>query len=527
MHLLGELADATWLRLEDLLKDLDEPDKERQAFIDDTRQFFEQRLSTYRDKRKELENSIEKLNEQMYQLFDKLQLPRTKYDNNQMTLIEKRKTINEKIDELTNMVLERDRKLIQLRQIVYIKAKLTENMHINIDEISSTNEAYSILSDLTSKLKKLKGDIQVLLDKIYSLNPDITLNNSTAAKSFLSLNDENELSWLNDNNPLTGRSLYTELLHDYEHLQEKLLTEVVHLRTELGQKEPLLSCDLKEELVNLRLRKRYLSLLSNFPHNLTPNSSLDEIRQTYEQLTASSRAQAREKLKRLWDQLDVPNDQRITPKTADNEDDYLSMNDEIHRLETYVESIRPLLTKIQKREWYKREMIEFEKHAADPARLRGSSTQLLKEERFRKELSREFPKLTDDLRFMVAEWEESIGKKIIYGGESYLETMNKEKLSVDFELLHLRLLTKCQVLVQGKSDQKISTENNNQSTSSTILSHHLTSVLPSPISPLPPSISPLPQSISPLPPSPINKSSTSRIPTINSATTNRKLHKQT
>ncbi|CAF3463772.1 unnamed protein product [Rotaria socialis] len=136
MHLLGELADATWLRLEDLLKDLDEPDKERQAFIDDTRQFFEQRLSTYRDKRKELENSIEKLNEQMYQLFDKLQLPRTKYDNNQMTLIEKRKTINEKIDELTNMVLERDRKLIQLRQIVYIKAKLTENMHINIDEVS-------------------------------------------------------------------------------------------------------------------------------------------------------------------------------------------------------------------------------------------------------------------------------------------------------------------------------------------------------------------------------------------------------
>ncbi|CAF4350817.1 unnamed protein product [Rotaria magnacalcarata] len=136
MHLLGELADATWLRLEDLLKDLDEPDKERQAFIDDTRQFFEQRLSIYRDKRKELENSIKKLNEQMYQLFDKLQLPRIKYDNNQMTLIEKRKTINEKIDELTNMVLERDRKLIQLRQIVYIKAKLTENMHINIDEVS-------------------------------------------------------------------------------------------------------------------------------------------------------------------------------------------------------------------------------------------------------------------------------------------------------------------------------------------------------------------------------------------------------
>jgi hypothetical protein len=37
-------------------------------------------------------------------------------------------------------------------------------------------------------------------------------------------------------------------------------------------------------------------------------------------------------------------------------------------------------------------------------------------------------------------------------GEPYLETMNKEKLSVDFELLHLRLLTKCQLLVQPIKD---------------------------------------------------------------------------
>ena len=83
------------------------------------------------------------------------------------------------------------------------------------------------------------------------------------------------------------------------------------------------------------------------------------------------------------DQLDVPNDQRLIPKTKENQDDYLTMNDEIIRLESYVESIRPILVKIQKREWYKREMVEFEKHAANPARLRGSSTQLLREERFR------------------------------------------------------------------------------------------------------------------------------------------------
>ena len=87
-----------------------------------------------------------------------------------------------------------------------------------------------------------------------------------------------------------------------------------------------------------------------------------------------------------------------------------------------------------------------------------------------KDLSREFPKLTDDLRRDVAKWEESSGRKLIYGSESYLETMNKEKFSVDFELLHLRLLTKCQVLTQPIEDDLISIPNNSQSSPSTPLS---------------------------------------------------------
>ncbi|CAF1392066.1 unnamed protein product [Rotaria sp. Silwood1] len=511
MHLLGELANVTWLRLEDLLKNFDEPDKERQAFLDDTRQFFEQRLSIYEQKRNEIENFIKNLIEQMYQLCDELQLPRIIFDNNNMTLIEKRNCINEKINELKNMILERDKELIQLRQLINIKTKLCGNININIDEITSIAQANSALSEVTNQLKKLKEDIRIQINKINSLNPEITSDHLTHAKSFLFLNNENESSWLTKHHPLTGSSLYSHLITEYEHLRELLLAEIILLRTELDQKEPSPPYNLKQELTNLRLRKRYLSLLSNFPHNLTSRSSLDEIRQTYEKLTVSLRTQAREKLKRLWDQLDVPNDQRIIPKTQDNEDDYLAMNDEINRLEIYVESIRPLLIKIQKREWYKKEMVEFEKHAADPARLRGNSTQLLKEERFRKDLSREFPKLTDDLRHMVAEWEESTGKKLIYGGESYLETMNKEKLSVDFELLHLRLLTKCHIVTQGTTDDTISITSSIQSAPSSARSTPL---------PTPPTSPPPPLTHK-------TTTTTSRIPTMSFVNSNRKIHKQT
>jgi hypothetical protein len=239
-------------------------------------------------------------------------------------------------------------------------------------------------------LNKLKQDIRTLLDQIHSLNPDIASKYQTLVNSFLSINNENESSWITNNHPLTGNSLHSQLITEYEQLREVLLAEVLRLRAELSQNEPPPPYDLQQELSDLRLRKRYLSLLSNYPHKLTPRSSLNEIRQTYDKLTASLRAQAREKLKRLWDQLDVPNNQRIIPKINNNDDDYLAMNDEINRLEIYVESIRPLLTKIQKREWFKKEMVEFEKHAGDPARLRGSSTQLLREEKFRNFYSLKF-----------------------------------------------------------------------------------------------------------------------------------------
>lgn len=230
----------------------------------------------------------------------------------------------------------------------------------------------------------MKTQLQKLYQQILAFDDDIAKKHQSLVDSFRSINDENQLSWLKINDPLNGQLLLTRLQTEYDQLYRTILDEVIRLRQEMDQKEPPPPHDLKQELVDLRLRQRYLTLLKGFPHKLNARSTLDEIRQTYDHLTASLRAQAREKLKRLWDQLDVPADQRKIPQTKNNEDDYLAINDEVTRLELYVESIRPLLIKIQKREWYKKEMVEFERHAGDPARLRGSSTQLLKEERFRK-----------------------------------------------------------------------------------------------------------------------------------------------
>ena len=223
-------------------------------------------------------------------------------------------------------------------------------------------------------MNDVKNQLQKLYQQLAALDDDIAKKHLSIVDSFRSINDDNQLSWLTTHHPLTGQALVSRLQTEYDQLHRTILDEVVLLRREMDQKEPPPPHDLKQELSDLRLRQRYLTLLKGFPHKLNARSTLDEIRQTYDHLTASLRAQAREKLKRLWDQLDVPADQRKIPQTKNNDDDYLAINDEITRLELYVESIRPILTKIQKREWYKKEMVEFERRAGDPARLRGSST---------------------------------------------------------------------------------------------------------------------------------------------------------
>ena len=384
MHLLGELADQTWSRLEALLVNFDDSDQQRRAFLDDTRQFFHQRLMIYEQRRIQLEKQTKLLLDEVHRLCDELQLPRTTIEiPSALTLKDKDKYLREQIEQLKVRLFERDKELIQLRETIRIRSQVIGLDPPDIEQVLSTNKAHAILSDLTQQLKTLQINLENLLSSIRSLNPSIAEKHWPLIQSFISINDANQSAWFTAHQPSTGRALQSRLQTEYDQLHQALLTEVVRLRQELGQKEPSPPYDLQQELADLRLRQRYLTLLASFPHQLTARSTLDEIRRTYEELTASMRAKAREKLRSLWDQLDVPEEQRIFPKTSTNEDDYLAINDEIIRLEIYVESIRPLLVKIQKREWYKREMVEFEKRAGDPARLRGSSTQLLREERFR------------------------------------------------------------------------------------------------------------------------------------------------
>jgi len=65
----------------------------------------------------------------------------------------------------------------------------------------------------------------------------------------------------------------------------------------------------------------------------------------------------------------------------------------------------------------------------------------LDEEKFRKSVAREFPKLTTTLSVQITEWEISQKSTFFFEGRPYKEIMKEEKEQPNFELLHLKLLT--------------------------------------------------------------------------------------
>lgn len=143
MHPLGELANRTGHRLEILLQDFDQQDQERQAFLRDTEQFFQQRLSIYEERRQEREKQLEGLFHQAYRLCDELCLPRSTIQNDEeISLNEKEKYLHEQIERLKNLIYERDKELIQLHETIQLKCHLLGNVTVQTDEVSKERRNY-------------------------------------------------------------------------------------------------------------------------------------------------------------------------------------------------------------------------------------------------------------------------------------------------------------------------------------------------------------------------------------------------
>ncbi|KAK3955286.1 microtubule associated protein-domain-containing protein [Pseudoneurospora amorphoporcata] len=147
---------------------------------------------------------------------------------------------------------------------------------------------------------------------------------------------------------------------------------------------------------------------------------------------------ARVKLQGLWDALYYSEDEMLefTPAFSDVYSDALleAHEREIARLETLKEQRAPLLSLVDK---YKSLVADREELAAssqDASRLlmkgqkgeRRDPGKLLREEKMRKRIAKELPKVIVDLRKSLEQWEEEYGRPFLVQGERFLDAIEEE-----------------------------------------------------------------------------------------------------
>ena len=145
--------------------------------------------------------------------------------------------------------------------------------------------------------------------------------------------------------------------------------------------------------------------------------------------------EARIKLQELWDALYFSEEEMLefTPAFSDVcSDALLSAHEaEISRLESLKEQRLPILSKIDRHRELIKERTELQQSSQDASRLMGRGAKgekrdpgkLLREEKMRKRIAKELPKVEADLKATLESYEDEWGRPFLVHGERYLDEL--------------------------------------------------------------------------------------------------------
>lgn len=144
---------------------------------------------------------------------------------------------------------------------------------------------------------------------------------------------------------------------------------------------------------------------------------------------------ARYKLQELWDSLYFSEEEMLefTPAFSDVYSDALleAHEQEIGRLEALKEQRAPTLALIEKHRSLVKERDDLQASSQDASRLLGRGqkgekrdpTRLLREEKMRKRVAKELPKVAVEVRMVLERWEDDYGRPFLVHGERYLDEL--------------------------------------------------------------------------------------------------------
>ncbi|EMD88014.1 hypothetical protein COCHEDRAFT_1111023 [Bipolaris maydis C5] len=231
--------------------------------------------------------------------------------------------------------------------------------------------------------------------------------------------------------------LHQDDLDELHAKKERLVEEKRGRERRLGQLRATIE-DLWDRLgVEERERKQFLT--SNRGCGLrTINEYEDELARLNELKRQNLHLfveEARCKLQDLWDALYFSEEEMLdfTPAFSDVCSDALlaAHETEIARLEALKEQRLPILQKIDRHRELIKERDELQQSSQDATRLmaRGNKGErrdpgkLLREEKMRKRIAKELPKVESDLKNILENWEDEYGRPFLVHGNRYLDEL--------------------------------------------------------------------------------------------------------
>ncbi|XP_047437342.1 protein regulator of cytokinesis 1b isoform X2 [Mugil cephalus] len=132
----------------------------------------------------------------------------------------------------------------------------------------------------------------------------------------------------------------------------------------------------------------------------------------------------------FWEKCFYSTDQRqaFAPYFSEEfTEDLLSLHDaEIQRLKQHYEDHKELFDGVHRWEESWRLFLELEKKATDPTRFTNRGGNLLKEEKQRSELHKSLPKLEKKLKAQIDEWESEQGREFLVNSQKFLQYVEEQ-----------------------------------------------------------------------------------------------------
>ncbi|KZF26566.1 hypothetical protein L228DRAFT_279745 [Xylona heveae TC161] len=358
-------------------------------------------------------------------------------------LVQCLKTLKEKYNGICRLHRERSEQVLKLVTAIESYSSHLESsfVKINLPTIAadhsiplSTDVSASYIEALDEEFSRIYHEYVRRLDAVQGIAEDIVnlwaelgtpqaQTDSTIVKYYRETPEQ--LGLLEDD--VTKLKAKRDKLIDEKHVREQriedLKANVESLWDRLGVEE----VDRKQFLATRR--GCGLRVINDFEDEL---ARLNELKRQNLHLFVED---ARYRLQELWDSLYFSEDEMIefTPAFTDVYSDALlsAHETEIERLEALREQRMPLLQLIERHKSLIKDRDDLASSSQDASRLmargvkgeRRDPTRLLREEKMRKRVAKELPKIETELTKVLESWEGDYGRPFLVLGERYLDQL--------------------------------------------------------------------------------------------------------